>query len=183
MQGHVVHEAGPVDALDRGRRDGRAVRADDRPGQERRGEVVAEHRHLAGSRVDLGVRGDSGGQAAAEGLGTEGLERGPEPVGALGLGQGEQTAAVPDDVHVGQVADGVGKRRADQFRARPVGVVDPGPQRAACGLLGYQGGCADEPVAVAGGPAAEPHLVHHAIAVERVDVATDGAESRVRAVA
>ena len=162
----IVHHAGvgrlePIEPRHHARRvDG----SDGEGGGQRPRRVIAEEHHLAGDRIDLGMRRERPADAALVVAITK-------PVQGTGLDLGrqmaflqrQQAAAVEDDVGVGDAAVlGDVCRRIGQLAA------EAAEQRAAGVMLGLPFRGADPAVAVAGAAVFEVEGVQHAVADEPV---------------
>ena len=145
---------------------------------------VGEREHLAGARIEAGVRGHGRHHPVDLAVvvpGADGLEIGGDLGGQPTLPQRVVAAGVADDVGVGRVLDRSGVT-GDRL-VGPVGDVgEPRVDAVAGADLDLETLGEDPAVAVRGLAVVEGDLVQHAVAVEHVVVA-DRLEHRVRTVA
>ena len=146
------HHAG---CIDRSKGEGRGQRT---------GGIVTEEHHLAGDRIDLGMRGERTGDGALVVAIASSIERIRLDLGRqMALFERQQAAGVKDDVGVGDAAVLRGRsRRIRQLAAKTA------EQRAAGVMLGLPFRGADPAIPVAGAAVFEMEGVQHAVADEPV---------------
>jgi hypothetical protein len=133
-------------------------------GRERSSGVVAEEHHLAGDRIDLGMRGEGTTEAAAVIAGAaRGQRAGLDFDRRMAFLQRQQAAGMKHDIGVGDAAVAGGRCGSPrQFAA------EAAEQRAAGIVFGLPFRGADPAVAVTGAAVLQMKGVQHAVADEPV---------------